>query len=50
VLADWGAVEVIYDPYTQAGNGAIVLTMRSLHDVAVRHIAAFAGSLTVAIA
>jgi len=49
VLADWGAVEVIYDPYTQAGSGAIVLTMRSLHDIAVRHIAAFCGSVTVAI-
>ncbi len=33
IFADWGAVEVIYDPYTQAGNGAIVLTMRSLHDM-----------------
>ena len=49
VQADWGAVEVIYDPYTQAGNGAIVLTMRSLHDVCIRHIAAFCGSVQVAI-
>ena len=49
IQADWGAVEVIYDPYTQAGNGAIVLTMRSLHDVCIRHIAAFCGSVQVAI-
>jgi hypothetical protein len=49
VLADWGVVEVIYDPYTQAASGAIVLTMRSLHDVGIRHIAAFAASTTVAI-
>lgn len=49
VLADWGAVEVIFDPYTQAGNGAIVLTMRSLHDVAIRHIVAFAASLKIAV-
>jgi len=49
IFADWGAVEVIYDPYTQAGNGAIVLTMRSLHDIAIRHIAAFAASLVVAV-
>ena len=49
IFADWGAVEVIYDPYTQAGNGAIVLTMRALHDIAIRHIAAFAASLVVAV-
>jgi hypothetical protein len=49
VLADWGVVEVIYDPYTQAGAGAIVLTMRSLHDTAVRHIAAFAASNKIAV-
>lgn len=49
VLADWGVVEVVYDPYTQAGAGAIVLTMRSLHDVAVRHIAAFAASVQIAV-
>jgi hypothetical protein len=49
LLADWGVVEVIFDPYTQAGAGAIVLTMRSLHDTAVRHIAAFAASNKIAV-
>jgi HK97 family phage major capsid protein/HK97 family phage prohead protease len=49
VFADWGAVEVIVDPYTQAGNGAIVLTQRSLHDIAIRHIAAFAANKKIAI-
>ena len=49
VLADWGVVEVVYDPYTNAGAGAIVLTMRSLHDTAVRHIAAFAASTVIAV-
>jgi HK97 family phage major capsid protein len=49
VFADWGAVEVVYDPYTQAGSGAIVLTMRSLHDIAIRHIAAFAATLKAAV-
>lgn len=49
IQADWGVVEVVYDPYTQAGAGAIVLTMRSLHDVAVRHIAAFAASVQIAV-
>ncbi len=48
IFADWGAVEVIYDPYTQAGNGAIVLTMRSLHDNAIRHIAAFVAATKIA--
>jgi hypothetical protein len=48
ILADWGVVEVIYDPYTQAGNGADVLTMRSLHDVGIRHIAAFVAATKVA--
>ncbi len=49
ILADWGVVEVIFDPYTQAGSGAIVLTMRSMHDVALRHIVAFAASLQIAV-
>jgi hypothetical protein len=49
VLCDWGVVEVIYDPYTQAGSGAFVLTMRSMHDVAIRHIAAFCASLKIAV-
>lgn len=50
ILADWGVVEVIYDPYTQAGNGADVLTMRSLHDVGIRHIAAFVAATKIATA
>jgi phage head maturation protease len=50
IFADWGVVEVIYDPYTQAGSGAIVLTMRSLHDNAIRHIAAFTAMELVAVA
>lgn len=49
IFADWGAVEVVVDPYTQAGNGAIVVTQRSLHDIAIRHIAAFCASKTIAI-
>lgn len=50
IFADWGAVEVIYDPYTQAASGAIVLTMSSLHDVMIRHIAAFVAATQVATA
>jgi HK97 family phage major capsid protein len=49
VLADWGAREIVVDPYTQAGNGAIVVTQRALHDVAIRHIAAFVANPYIAI-
>jgi len=49
IFADWGAVEVVVDPYTQAGNGAIVVTQRSLHDIAIRHILAFCASKTIGI-
>jgi HK97 family phage major capsid protein len=49
LFADWGAVEFVIDPYTQAASGAIVVTQRSLHDIAVRHIAAFAASFAIAV-
>jgi HK97 family phage major capsid protein len=49
LFADWGAVEFVIDPYTQAASGAVVVTQRSLHDIAVRHIAAFAASFTIAV-
>lgn len=49
IVADWGAREVVVDPYTQAASGAIVVTQRALHDVACRHIAAFAANPYIAI-
>ncbi len=49
VVADWGASELIVDPYTQAASGAFVVTERTLADVEFRHIAAFAVSETVAV-
>lgn len=49
VVADWGASELIVDPYTQAASGAFVVTERTLSDVEFRHIAAFAVSETVAV-
>ena len=49
IMADWGASEMVVDPYTQAGNGAVVVTARSLHDIAVRHIAAFVANPYIAI-
>jgi HK97 family phage major capsid protein len=41
VLAEWGALELIADPYTQAGKGNVVLTGMMLVDVAVRYAQAF---------
>jgi HK97 family phage major capsid protein len=49
ILADWGAREVVVDPYTQAASGAIVVTQRALHDIACRHIAAFVANPNIAI-
>jgi HK97 family phage major capsid protein len=49
IVADWGAREVVVDPYTQAASGAIVVTQRALHDVACRHVAAFVANPYIAI-
>jgi HK97 family phage major capsid protein len=49
IIADWGAREVVVDPYTQAAAGAVVVTQRGLYDVAIRHIAAFAANSTIAV-
>ena len=50
LFCDWGVAEVIYDPYTQAASGNTVMTVRSLHDVVIRHAVAFAAATTVAVA
>jgi len=49
IFADWGVQEVVVDPYTQALNGAVIVTARSLHDIAIRHIAAFVANPYIAI-
>jgi len=49
IFADWGVSEVVVDPYTQANSGAVVITNRSLHDIAIRHIAAFVANPYIAI-
>lgn len=43
LIGEWGAFELIVDPYTQAGKGLVVMTTNQLVDVAVRHAAAFAA-------
>lgn len=50
ILADWGAQELIVDPFTRAANAEVLVTRHSLNDVAVRHIESFAASLAVAVA
>ena len=50
VICGWGATEAIYDPYTQAASGVTVMTIRSLHDVLVRHAVAFAAATNIATA
>lgn len=49
IVADWGAREIVVDPYTQAASGAVVVTQRALNDIAIRHIAAFAANPYIAI-
>jgi len=41
IFAEWGAMEIIADPFTQAGKGNIVLTSSLLVDILVRYAAAF---------
>jgi HK97 family phage major capsid protein len=41
LFAEWGAMEIIADPYTQAGKNNVVLTANMLVDFAVRYAAAF---------
>lgn len=41
IIGEWGALEIIADPYTQAGKNNVVLTGNVLVDVAVRYAAAF---------
>ncbi|MGH7463165.1 MAG: hypothetical protein ACREMA_19335, partial [Longimicrobiales bacterium] len=42
LIGEWGAIELIVDPYTLAGQGLIVLTIFLIADVAVRYPQAFA--------
>lgn len=50
IVADYGASELIVDPYTAAGQGVFVVTERVLMDVAIRHISAFVACEDVAVA
>jgi HK97 family phage major capsid protein len=41
IMAEWGALELIADPYTQAGKGNVVITSSMLVDIGVRYATAF---------
>jgi HK97 family phage major capsid protein len=43
VIGEWGAFELIPDPYTMAGKGLVVLTTNQLVDSAVRRPGSFAA-------
>lgn len=43
MIGEWGAMEFIADPYTQARAGIINLTVHAFVDVAVRHAESFAA-------
>jgi hypothetical protein len=41
ILGEWGALEIIVDPYTRADYGEYVVNAHLLADIAIRHIEAF---------
>lgn len=50
VLAYWGGVEIVIDPYTLATTGTYRITANAFMDVGVRHPAAFAAMLDALVA
>ncbi len=49
VVGDWGTMDVIIDPYTQAGQGQYIITRNGLFDVELRHPQRLAACLTCAV-
>lgn len=43
IIGLWGVLEIIVDPYTQAGKGLIVVTSLQMVDIQVKHAEAFAA-------
>jgi hypothetical protein len=50
LIGEWGAMDILADPYTRGGRGLIRMIVFSIADVALRYAEAFskATSLTVA--
>ena len=44
ILGQWGGFDVVLDPYTQAKNGEVVITINTWWDLAIRHAQAFCVS------
>ncbi|MTI32811.1 phage major capsid protein [Xanthovirga aplysinae] len=42
VIAQWGGLDLVVDPYTLAKKGQIQIVIASFHDIAVRHAQSFA--------
>jgi len=49
IFAEWGAAELIVDPYTEAGSGLIAVTIQDEIDFLVRQASAFALATDVAV-
>lgn len=41
IIAGWGGLDVLVDPYTSKNKGVIEVTMLAYHDIAVRHPESF---------
>lgn len=45
IMAYWGGVEIIYDPYSLATTGSVRITANAFFDVGVRHAQSFSAML-----
>lgn len=44
LVATWGVMSIVVDPYSKAATGQLVITINSFHDIGVRHPTSFAVS------
>jgi len=44
LIGQWGGLDIVVDPFTQASNGQIRIVVMQLTDIAVRHAVSFAVS------
>ena len=49
IYAFWSGMDMIVDPYTQAGQGAVIITTLQDFDVNVRHYQSFANCVDISI-
>ena len=41
IIAQWGGIDLIVDPYTLKNKGMVELTVNSYWDIALMHLASF---------